>query len=306
MKHKKFVSAVVYVRNAEDGIEGFLRTIHGVFTNSFEKFEFVCVNDASLDGSKDRLRAFADSVPDCMVSVVNMGFFQGVEKSMLAGLDLAIGDFVFEFDSIIIDYEPDMVMECFERGIQGFDIVACGTGGGGAFSRLFYFLFNRHSGSQYDLRSETFRVLSRRAINRVHSMSPNPVYRKALYSNSGLRMEHLIYRPLLASASGKRNLKSPHDTAVTSLILFTNVAYKATLFLSLIMMLATFVAITYIVVVFFQGIAAPGWTTTMIVLSGAFFVHFAVMAVVIKYLSVLLELVFQRQRYVLDSIEKLT
>ena len=40
---------------------------------------------------------------DTTITILNMSFFHGVEAAMNAGVDLAIGDFVFEFDSCIAD-----------------------------------------------------------------------------------------------------------------------------------------------------------------------------------------------------------
>lgn len=304
IKNKKFVSAVAYMHNSENEVDNFLKTLYDVLSENFEKFEIICVNDYSSDNSNERIRQAAKVLHDCMVSVVNTGFYQGVETAMLAGIDLAIGDFVFEFDDFTVDYNPDLIMDCYNKCIQGFDIVSCGTGNRRASSKLFYSIFNRYSGAQYAIKSETFRVISRRAINRVYAISPNPIYRKALYNNCGLKTEYLNYKSTLSQL--KNNLKNPHDTAITSLLLFTSVAYKATLALAFIMMLATLASIIYVVVVFFSGTPAEGYTTMMIVISGAFFALFAILAVVIKYLSVVLQLVFQRQKYVLESVEKLT
>ena len=306
MKHKKFVSAVAYVHDAENEIAMFLQTLYDVLEGNFENFEIICVNDSSADNSGQVIRDFADTVANCMISMVNTGFHQGIEQAMLAGLDLAIGDFVFEFDDIIVDYEPDLIMKIFDKCIQGFDIVSCGNGGKRVSSKIFYSIYNRHSGSQYELKSETFRVISRRAINRVYSMSPSPIYRKALYRNCGLKTDYLQYKGQSARPSRKHVLKDPHDTALTSLVLFTNVAYKAALALTIIMMLATLGSLGYIVVIYFIGNPVEGYTTMMALLSGAFFGIFAILAVMIKYLSLLLRLVFQRQRYVLESVEKLT
>jgi dolichol-phosphate mannosyltransferase len=135
-------------------------------------------------------------------------------------------------------------------------------------------------------------------------MSPTPIYRKALYHNCGLKTEYLNYNG--NGAKQRSNLKNPHDTAITSLLLFTGVAYKATLALAFIMMLATFASVIYAIVVFVTATPTEGFTTLMLLLSGAFFALFAILAVVIKYLSVVLQLVFQRQKYVLESIEKIT
>lgn len=40
------------------------------------------------------------------LTILNMSLHQGVEQAMNAGLDAAIGDFVFEFDSLDTPYPP--------------------------------------------------------------------------------------------------------------------------------------------------------------------------------------------------------
>ena len=310
MKYKKFVSAVAYVHDAECSIEHFLKTCYRVLDDNFENYEIICVNDSSTDNSKQIIRKFASTVSRGIISIVNTGFYQGVEASIQAGIDLAIGDFIFEFDDIAIDYHPNLIMQCYDRCIQGVDIVSCGTREGSRVSsQVFYSIYNYFSDTQYPLKSETFRVVSRRAINRIYSMSPNPIYRKALYKNCGLRTDYFVYKKdTYAPSPGKRNhiLKNPHDTAITSLVLFTNVAYNAAFVLTIIMMLGTLGSAAYVMIVYLLGIAAPGYTTMMVLIAGSFFALFAVMTVVIKYLSLILRFAFQHQRYVVESIEKLT
>jgi dolichol-phosphate mannosyltransferase len=306
IKHQNFVSAVVYVYNAEDEIAGCLEMLYGVLDANFEKFEIICASDASRDGSKSVIRNLASGFNNCMLSVINMGYYHGVESAMLAGVDLAIGDFVFEFDSTAADYAPELIMRVYERSLQGFDIVSCGGGRTRASSKIFYSVYNRHSGTQYKLQSETFRVISRRAVNRVHSMSVNLPYRKALYSNCGLKADYINYKSATASGRRTQTLKNPHDTALTSLILFTGVAYKITLVFTFIMMLTTLGTIIYVIAVYLLGNQVEGYTTMMLFVAGAFFALFAVLSVVIKYLSVILGLVFNKQRYVVESIEKIT
>ena len=304
-KQKQFISAIAYVYNGEHHIKNFLEMVYTTLNQYFEKFEIICVNDYSDDNSKQVIHDVSCTMPNCMVSIVNTGFYQGIEAAMLAGLDLAIGDFVLEFDEIIIDYDSKIIMQCYNRCVEGFDVVSCGSGNRRRTSKLFYSLYNRHSGSQHALRSETFRIISRRGINRVYAMSPNPMYRKALYQNCGLKTDYLEYEGVGIS-NRKHTLKQPHETALTSLILFTNIAYKSTVTLAFVMMLATLGSIIYTITVYIAGNPIEGFTTMMALLSGAFFALFTILAVVIKYLTVILKLVFQKQRYTLESIEKLT
>jgi len=304
-KQKQFISAVVYIHNGEQYVEHFLQMLYGILSDNFERFEIICVNDHSTDNSKQAIRDIANSITGCMISIVNTGFHQGIESSMLAGLDLAIGDFVLEFDEAVIDYDPEIIMKCYNRCVEGFDVVSSGSGNRRGSSSLFYSLYNRHSGTQHELKSETFRIISRRGINRVYAMSPNPMYRKALYQNCGLKTDYLEYETT-GVANRKHILKQPHETAVTSLILFTNIAYKATIILASIMMIFTLGSIIYTITVYIAGNPVEGFTTMMTLLSAAFFALFIILAVVIKYLSVILKLVFQKQRYTLESVEKLT
>ena len=44
----------------------------------------------------------------------------------------------------------------------------------------------------------------------------------------------------------------------------------------------------------------------MLFLSVVFFSVFAILAVIIKYLSILVDLTFKKQKYMIESIEKLT
>ena len=305
-KQKNFVSAVIYVYDTGNRIERFLKTLYGVLDENFEKFEIICVNDASEDNSDEIIKKLARSFDNCMLNIVNMGYFQGVETAMNAGVDLAIGDFVFEFDSTVMDYDPSLIMQIYNRSLQGFDIVSCGKGSNNLSSKLFYSVFNRHSGTQYELKSETFRVISRRAINRVHSMSVNLPYRKALYSNCGLKKDYIHYRSEISGANHRQTLKDPYDTAITALILFTNIAYKITLIFTFLMMLATLGTVGYVVVVYLMGNPVAGYTTMMFLMSGAFFALFAILAVVMKYLSVILGLIFSKQKYIVESVEKVT
>ena len=306
IKHKNFVSAVVYVHNAEKEITGFLKMLYGVLSDNFEKFEIICTNDASSDGTKNNIKSLAGSFDNCMLRIINMGYYHGVESAMLAGVDLAIGDFVFEFDSTVTDYSPELILRIYERSLQGYDIVSCGNQRTRTSSKIFYAVYNRHSGTQYKLRSEIFRVISRRAVNRVHSMSANLPYRKALYSNCGLKADYINYKPENKAANRAQTLKDRHDTAITSLILFTNVAYKLALIFTFIMMAATLGAVIYVISVYLLGNPVEGYTTMMLFMAGAFFALFAVLSVIIKYLSVISGLIFNKQRYVVESIEKVT
>ncbi|WP_312832215.1 glycosyltransferase [Sedimentibacter saalensis] len=305
-KEKNFVSAVIYVNNNERTIEEFIKYVDGVLNDNFEKYEIICVNDFSTDKSIEKIKSITNRL-NGLLSILNMSFYQGIELSMNAGVDLAIGDFVFEFDSTIIDYPKEMIMNVYNHSLKGFDIVSVAPiKTKNKSSKTFYALFNKFSKTTYKLRTESFRILSRRAINRVHSMSSTIPYRKAFYSNCGLKSDVILYDNDISNKNihSDKQIEKRKDTAVNSLILFTDIGYKFAIILSGIMILVTMGTALYTLIIFLSRKPVEGWTTTMLFLSFAFFGLFALGAVIIKYLTVILDLIFKKQKYTIESIEK--
>ncbi len=304
-KEKNFVSAVVYVNNDAERVSTFLESLYNFFDESFLNFEIICVNDGSLDNSKELIKQTAKGMQG-RVTLLNMSFYQGLEQAMNAGVDLAIGDFVFEFDSCVSDYPIETVRSVYEKCLDGNDIVVAVAGQRRLTSRLFYFLFNHNAQSQHPLESETFRILSRRAINRIHSISAAIPYRKAIYANCGLKMIAISYDGVERSKKhlSKRQRLNRRTNAMDAMILYTDIAYKMSMVMSGIMMLAAIGAAVYTLVVFILGHPVNGFTTTMLVMTGCFFGVFVIMAIILKYLSLLIDLVFKKQRYLIESVEK--
>ena len=63
--------------------------------------------------------------------------------------------------------------------------------------------------------------------------------------------------------------------------------------------------LAYTLIIFCAGHPIEGWTTMMFVLTLGFAGLFAVLTIIIKYLSLLVDLVFKKQNYLIESIEKI-
>lgn len=308
-KEKIFISAVIYVHNAEQGLAGFLRRIIRVLEAHFEHSEIICVNDASEDDSLSVIREVCKQTEHTSVSVINMSYFHGLEHAMGAGVDLSIGDFVFEFDNIYSGFEDDVVMQVYKRSLEGFDIVSASPEQKEAFtSDLFYRIFRKYSDNSCDLTSESFYLLSRRGINRIKSMNQNVFYRKVLYANCGLKTDNLRYKVEKTERNhiDKKEQNYRRGLAMDSLVLFTSFGYRFSLMMTLFMMLVSVVVLSYTVLTYCLANPVEGWTTTVLFLSVSFFGLFGILTIVIKYLQLLLNLVYRRQHYSYESVEKLT
>lgn len=308
-KEKNFVSAVIYVHNAENRIENFLKALIGVMERNFEYSEIICVNDSSDDDSLSVIRKCGAAASTTSVSVINMSYFHGLELSMNAGVDLAIGDFVFEFDNTYLDFELSVVMDIYHHSLEGYDVVSASADRKGSLvSRLFYKVFEKNSDFSYRMSTESFRVVSRRVINRVSSMNRTIPYRKAVYANCGLKIDNIKYKVTkqVRVSSDQKEKRFRTDLAVDSLILFTDVGYRFAKTMTILMMLISVFVVMYSIVIYMTSNPVAGWTTTILFLSVAFFGLFGILTIIIKYLQLIVNFEFKRKHYSFESIEKIT
>ncbi len=307
-KEKNFISAVIYVHNDTERIEKFLQTVVQVLEEHFEHSEIICVNDYSQDNSVDVIKSIGSKAKNTTVTILNMSYFHGVELAMNAGMDLAIGDFVLEFDMCLLDFEPMEIIKVYQKSLKGFDIVSASPNQRQRFtSELFYKVFNRFTNFSYRIGTERFRVLSRRVINRISNMNKSVPYRKAVYANCGLKTANMKYQVI-----GKQRMKQDQDErkyrtdlAVNSMILFTGLGYRFSVTMTVIMMLVAIFVAVYSAVIYLFSTPVAGWTTTIFFMSFAFFGLFGILTVIIKYLQILVDLIFKRRKYSFESIEKL-
>lgn len=308
-KEKKFVSLVVYLHNNEADIEKFFKTTVSAIAEKFTQYELVCVDDACDDNTIYNLTKYVkENELDAMVNLVHMSYYQGLEASMNAGRDLAIGDFVFEFDSCVVDYEKDVLNRIYEKLLEGFDVVSAVSDSKKPLSsRLFYRIYNASLKEKAGkVGSETLRIISRRAINRVKSMGTYIPYRKAVYANCGLKTCRIEYKTTDKSKRGKKTSER-FSLAFDSFIYFTDALERLSKILCGIFLLSTVAIAVYILSdVLLHHNTADGWLSIMGFLSVGFFGLFLLLTVVLKYLSSIINLIFKQKRYVISDIEKIT
>ncbi|MDE7270577.1 MAG: glycosyltransferase [Acetatifactor sp.] len=310
-KEKNFVSCVVYLHNDEAVVQDFLREICGVMQENFEKYEVVCVNDGCTDGTVEQIQAFLREWDGARsVSLINLSFYQGVETAMNAGSDLAVGDFLFEFDRCSPDFDPELIMQVYRRALEGYDVVAAAPKHGVPLtSKIFYALYNWSSHFRYRIRQERFRIVSRRAVNRVNQMNIYVPYRKVMYMNCGLKTDTIVYdnKEMERKNRNREERGSRSGLAVDTLVIFTDVLEKFSMLVSVLLFGFLLIMFGWIVYSIFSTVRpVEGWLSLMALMSFGFFMLSVLLTLIFKYLSIILNMSFKRQRYVVEGVEKLT
>jgi len=306
---KNFVSVVIHIKNHEKYIEYFFKNIFEILSKNFEKYEIVFVNNNSKDQTIAIIKKISSKLNNSLISIVNLSYEQDLESAMLAGIDIAIGDFVFEFDSPIIDYSFENILDIYMQSLKGYDIVSASPKKGEKLtSKIFYKIFKKYSSNNLQLSTESFRILSRRAINRINMLSNTIPYRKVLYLNCGLKTFSFKYNPLNKKLTNRINKekKNKLELGINLLLLFTKFGYKISLYMSFFMFFISLSMGGYaLFLYFFYKKIVEGWTTTMLFLSIGFTGLFLLIAIVVKYLSLILNIQQSKISYIYESVEKL-
>ena len=121
LKDNNFISAVVYLHNDGARAVEFCRTVAAELDANFKQYELVVVDDACTDDTVKQLRAWGRE-QDAPLTILHMSIYHGLEDAMNAGLDAAIGDYVYEFDSTELCYAPTLIMQAY-RAASGLRMV---------------------------------------------------------------------------------------------------------------------------------------------------------------------------------------
>ena len=124
---KNFISAVVYINTADSAqsFENFIERLDAWLAGTFVKYEVIFVDDDSKDDYMEIIRNYKKEHDNVMMTILHMSGRQGMEKSMNAGRDMAIGDFVFEFDECVFNFKEEQLDLVYKTCLKDYDIVNC-------------------------------------------------------------------------------------------------------------------------------------------------------------------------------------
>lgn len=307
MKEQAFVSAVVYVHNEQDSVADGIMQLDATLHRIFDHYEIILIDDASTDLTLEQARELDRSLSGTLI-MISLSRKHGIEKAMIAGLNKSIGDFVLEFETTRFDHALDLIPAMFRTTQLGVDIVVASPAHGLPWtSKLFYTLVNKISYLQLDLRTESIRIISRRALNAMLNLKEKVRYRKALYAFSGYKKQVFEYTPIHKSDSRKSGLNRENiSTAFDVVVSFSNIGLKLAHYLSILFLLFSLFMTGYAFYnYFFNKDIVEGWTTLMILISVGFTGLFFIIGMLGEYISRILIEIQSRPFYTTSSVEVL-
>lgn len=195
---KQLISIVVPAYNEALVLEEFYRRVTEVATSLPCDFEFVFVNDGSLDQTLELLQQFAED--DTRVSVVNLSRNFGKEIALTAGLDYARGDAAIVIDADLQDPPEVIPLLIHHWENDNYDVVyARRTSRKGetwmkkSTSALFYRFMALVGHVRIPPDTGDFRLLSRRAVDAVCQLREQHRFMKGLFAWIGFSQAEVLY-----------------------------------------------------------------------------------------------------------------
>jgi polyisoprenyl-phosphate glycosyltransferase len=301
-KDPRVVSIVVRVRNDERSVAPFLRTVDAYFAERFANYEFVVVDDQSRDRTRDVVADVAKELHGTM-TLLRLATRHGRELAMVAGLERAMGDFLFELSDVDIDYPVELLGEMYDTALGGFDIVAGTPKRLPMRARFFYWLCNRLSAYEPPLTYEHVRVVSRRAVDAMVQLREHVRFRQVLYRYTGYRQARITYATTSRVGLGNRDTI---EFAMDVILSFTDLGVRTAHFLWMLFVVGAAGGVVWTIVRSILSDSLPPWWLDIgILLALAFGGVFLLLGIILEYLARILAEVRSRPLYTLDKAQAL-
>ena len=288
------VSAVAVLRDHAAVLPAFVDDLAAVLDRHYANFEIVLVDNGSTDNSPEVVRNLLTR--HRCVRYIRLSRPTDDETAVMAGLDAAIGDYVVTLHP---DFDPPIeLVPMVEICRSGTDLVL-GVDGrpaptGPVYQMMrsaFLGLARRLIGLNLQTGTTGYRALSRQAVNALVKVRLRRRYFAVVAADVGLTTAIHPYPRI--SRSGKRperNLLRALRIGLSVLIHNSNVPLRFASTLGLLGSGLSLLSALYVIAIYlFKREVAPGWTTISLLMSGLFFLVFAILALNGEYLGRLLE-----------------
>ncbi len=198
---KKLISVVVPCYNEEEVLPLFYTKITEVTSEIQEKypylsFEYVFINDGSVDRTLKTLRAY--SVLDERVKYISFSRNFGKEAAMIAGLEKSAGDYVVILDADL-QHNPWLIMNMYETILnEDYDCVATRRISRKGepkllsfFANSFYRVINSISQTKIVPSAQDFRFMKREMVDSIISMKERNRFSKGIFSWVGFDTKYI-------------------------------------------------------------------------------------------------------------------
>lgn len=284
------LSIVVPCWNEERALSRLHDALVAVLPGVAVNYEVILVDDGSTDRTLPAARMLAASNPRFRYVSLSRNF--GKEAAMLAGLRHARGHRIAIMDADL-QHPPALLAQMLALMDRGYDqVIACRSREGEPWwralpSKTYYWAISKLSDIRLQDGVGDFRLLSRRAVDGLLSLSERNRFSKGLFAWIGFETASISYRNVPRDVGrSKWTLRALTNYGMDGLISFNTKPLRPALYLGL---LATVLSLGYlsslIVGTLVHGIRVPGYATLWAGVAGLSGLNMLFLGVMGEYLG---------------------
>ena len=296
-------SVVIPVHNETEQIAENLFLIHTEASKTGLPMEMIAIDDGSTDSTWQVLEKLAEQMPELKALRFSRNF--GKEAAICAGLAYSSGQACIVIDSDL-QHPPELIPEMVRLWRQEhWDIVEGIKKTRGSESlinrlgaRFFYRTLSGLSG--YNLYgSSDFKLLDRKVIDAWLDMRERNTFFRGMISWLGYRRNHITFSvPRRRLTQSRWSFLGLFRLAVIAITAFSSLPLQAVTILGGLFLLCAILFSSYALVMYFAGLAFPGFTTVIVLellIGGVLMISLGIIG---TYIAQIYQEVKYRPRYV--------
>lgn len=254
MTTRKKITILIPTYNEQEVLRHLYERLHKLAGETPDyNFEFLFVNDGSRDKTLEIIKTYATK--DKRVAYINLSRNFGKETAMIAGLDNANGDATVIIDADLQD-PPELIPKMIELWEEGYDdVFARRKSRAGEpwlkkiTSALFYRTLQKSTHIPIQQDTGDFRLLDKRCVVALRQFRESQRYTKGMFSWIGYKKKEIEYdRDPRMAGETKWNYFKLINLAIDGITSFTTAPLRISSVLGILVSLAAFIYIIYLVV----------------------------------------------------------
>lgn len=286
------ISIIIPCYNEEDSIPLIYNELKKVSNNMKYDFEFIFVNDGSIDNSLNVLKKL--SAKDKQVKYIHFSRNFGKEAAMYAGLSKSKGDYVTIMDADLQD-PPSLLPEML-RLIKEEEYDSVGTRRVSRkgepkirsfFARKFYKIINKLSKIEMVDGARDYRLMTRQMVNSILELKEYNRYSKGLFSFVGFNTYWLEYENVeRVAGETKWSFWGLVKYAIEGIVAFSTLPLSIASLMGFIFCFVSFILIIIIIIkTLIFGDPTSGWPSLVCIIFFVSGIQLFCLGIIGKYLS---------------------
>ena len=286
------ISIIIPCYNEEDSIPLIYNELKKVSNNMKYDFEFIFVNDGSIDNSLSVLKKL--SAKDKQVKYIHFSRNFGKEAAMYAGLSKSKGDYVTIMDADLQDPPsllPEMLRLIKEEGYDSVGTRRVSRKGEpkirSFFARKFYKIINKLSKIEMVDGARDYRLMTRQMVNSILELKEYNRYSKGLFSFVGFNTYWLEYENVeRVAGETKWSFWGVVKYAIEGIVAFSTLPLSIASLMGFIFCFVSFILIIIIIIkTLIFGDPTSGWPSLVCIIFFVSGIQLFCLGIIGKYLS---------------------